>query len=313
MLLRKAQIALKLEAAEGTAETLAAADADLYVYEPTFSPDIQTTPRNPLRATLSNLPHFIGRKMASISFKTELVGSAAAGTAPTYGDALKACGMSETLVTSTSVTYAPDSTTSEGTGTSATVALYIDGKKYMIYGARGDWELNLVAGEPGFITFTFTGIYGGVTDVALLTSISYPATTPSVFMGATLTNGGVSMIAENFSLKAGNTVTVRPDVTTATGFRAAAITARDPGGSVDPEEELVSVRDDWGQLAAGSVTALSLVHGTGAGNILTIAAAKLSVESVGLGDRDGILTNGIDFTLVSTTAAGEDEYTLAFT
>jgi len=313
MLLRKAQVAVKLESTEGTAETLAAADADMFVYDPSFSPDIQKTPRNPLRATLSPAPHFIGRKQASISFKTELAGSGSAGTAPKFGDALKACGLSETVAASTSVTYAPDSDLTEGDGTSATVAIYIDGKRYMIYGARGDYELGFVAGEPAFITFTFTGIYGGVTDTALLSSISYSSVVPKVFLGATLTKGGASLVAENVTLAMNNTVAMRPDVTQATGFKAAAITAREPGGNFDPEETLVATRDDWGQFAAGTATAFQLVHGSTAGNILTIDAPELIIDNIGHGDREGILTNGIDFKLTTDSAAGEDEMTLVFT
>jgi hypothetical protein len=313
MLMRKAQVALKLESTEGTAITLAAADADMFVYDVSFSPDIQVTPRNPLRATLSNLPHFIGRKQASISFKTELAGSGTAGTAPVFGDALVACGMGETVVASTSVTYLPDSDGTEGDGTSASVAVFIDGKKYLIYGARGDYEMGFVAGEPAFITFTFTGLYGGVTDLALLSGISYPTVVPAVWLGVTLTKGGAALVAENLTLAMNNTVSMRTDVTQSSGFVAAAITARDPGGNFDPEETTVAARDDWGQMAAGTATVFAATLGSAAGNILTIGAPELVIESISHGDRDGVLTNGIDFKLQSDTAAGEDELSLAFT
>ena len=38
------------------------------------------------------------------TFSVELAGSGAAGTAPRYGDAIKACGFSETIASGTSVT-----------------------------------------------------------------------------------------------------------------------------------------------------------------------------------------------------------------
>ena len=42
-----------------------------------------------------------------VTFEVEMAGSGTAGTAPAFGPLLKACGNSETIVTDTSVTYAP--------------------------------------------------------------------------------------------------------------------------------------------------------------------------------------------------------------
>ena len=294
MLSRKAQIALKLETTEGTAVSLAAADADLYVYEVSFTPDIQTMPRNPLRSTLTNLPHLIGKKGASISFKTELVGSGTAGTAPSLGDALLACGCSETVVASTSVTYAPDTDATEGDGTSASVGLFIDGKRFAMSGSRGTYTIEYKAGEPAFIVFTFTGVYGGVTDTALLSGITYPTPTPKVWLGETLTLGGVTLVADTLTFDAANTVTLRSDVTQAAGYLAAAITERVPTINVDPEEVLVATRDDWGKLAAGTASAVVATLTGSAGNIVTLNAPTAVVTNVGQSDRDGVQVNQLD-------------------
>lgn len=313
MLARKAQIALKLETTEGTAVTVAAADADLYVYEVSFTPDIQTMPRNPLRSTLTNLPHLIGKKGASISFKTELVGSGTAGTAPSLGDALIACGCAETVVAATSVTYNPDTDATEGNGTSASIGVFIDGKRLTIFGARGTYTVEYKAGEPAFISFTFTGVYNGVTDTALLAGITYPTPTPKVWLGETLTLGGVTLIADTLTFDAANTVTLRSDVTIAAGYKAASITERVPTINVDPEEVLVATRDDWGKLAAGTASAVVATLTGSSGNIVTLNAPAAVVTNISPSDRDGIQVNGLDLALSSTTSAGDDEWTLAFT
>jgi len=313
MLARKLQIALKLETTEGTAVTVAAADADLYVNEVSFTPDIQTVPRNPLRATLTNLPHLIGKKGAQISFKTELTGSGTAGTAPSLGDALKACACKEVVVAATSVTYTPDSTKAEGDGTSASIGLFIDGKRLTIYGARGTQTIEYKAGEAAFLVFTFTGIYGGVTDTPLLAGITYPTPTPKVWLGETLTLGGVTLVADTLTFDAANTVTLRSDVTKASGYRAASITERVPTISVDPEEVLVATRDDWGKLENGTASAVNVTLTGSAGNIVTLTAPTAVVSSISQSDREGIQVNQLDLALASVTSAGDDEWSLAFT
>lgn len=98
LLRRKRQIAAKVESVEGTAETLAAADANLLVYEPSVTDDIPLFERNPARASLSPLVDIPGVKMRKFSFAVDLKGSSAIGTAPSYGKLLRACGMKETAV-----------------------------------------------------------------------------------------------------------------------------------------------------------------------------------------------------------------------
>lgn len=313
MLQRKAQVAVKLETTEGTAVAVAAADAGLYVYEVSFTPDITMVPRNPLRSTLSNLPHYIGKKGASITFKTELVGSGTAGTAPALGTLFQACGMSETIVASTSVTYAPDSDEAQGDGSSASVGLFIDGKRLTLFGARGSCSLEYKAGEPVMASFTLTGVYGGVSDTALLSGITYPTPTPKVFLGETLTLGGDTLVAENLTLDIGNNVVLRPDVTIAEGYKAAAITERAPTVGVDPEEVLGATRNDWSKYENATASALLVTLTGSAGNIVTLNAAESVVSGLSYGDRDGVLTNDIELALTDSASAGDGEYSIVFT
>ncbi len=48
-----------------------------------------------------------GMRTTEITFKVELRGSAAAGSAPEIGDLLEACGMAETVTAGSSVVYSP--------------------------------------------------------------------------------------------------------------------------------------------------------------------------------------------------------------
>ncbi|MDD5108296.1 MAG: hypothetical protein PHC29_02120 [Candidatus Omnitrophica bacterium] len=92
MLTRKRQLAAKIEAAEGTAETLAAADAKILVYNPKVSFDIAMFERNPARPSFSNIAKIPGKRPAALSFRLELRGSGATVTAPEWAKLLQACG-----------------------------------------------------------------------------------------------------------------------------------------------------------------------------------------------------------------------------
>jgi len=92
MLTRKRQLAAKIEAVEGVAETLVAEDAKLLVYNPKVSFDVAMFDRNPARPSFSNIGKTPGKRTAGISYRLELRGSGTAVTAPEWGKLLQACG-----------------------------------------------------------------------------------------------------------------------------------------------------------------------------------------------------------------------------
>jgi len=92
MLTRKRQLAAKIEAVEGTAETLAAADAKILVYNPKVNFDIAMFERNPARPSFSNIAKIPGKRPAGLSFRLELRGSGVAATVPEWGKLLQSCG-----------------------------------------------------------------------------------------------------------------------------------------------------------------------------------------------------------------------------
>jgi hypothetical protein len=92
MLTRKRQLAAKIEAVEGAAETLAAADAKLLVYSPKVSFDIAMFERNPARQSFSNIAKLPGKRPASLAYRLELRGSGTAAVVPEWAKLLHACG-----------------------------------------------------------------------------------------------------------------------------------------------------------------------------------------------------------------------------
>lgn len=306
MLIQRAQIAAKLEGTEGSAEALTAAEA-LLAFNPKTNPNIEMHERNPVRSTLSRMAAVSGKRKKTLEFDIELKGSGAAGTAPEWGLLMKACGFSEDIVGGVSVTYTPASSAIP----SMTLALYEDGVCYKMWGARGEVSLDLEAGKPGMLHFNFLGADFSVTDVALLSGASYDSTTPVAFMNASFQISAYSAVIEKLALAMNNTLALRPSVNAGGGYLSAAITDRDPKGSIDPEMVLVATEDFFGDWRSGTLAALTATVGAVAGNIATITAPKCRYNTIGHEDREGIRTLGLDFDL--TLNAGDDELSIALT
>jgi len=301
------QLAAKVEATEGTAETLTGAEA-LLVMNPSFKPSIEMGPRDNYSSSLSRWASVPGKRSGVIEFDVELKGSGTAGTAPALGKLLKACGFGETVSASTSVTYKPASSTIS----SMTLALYWNGVIEKIWGARGDVSLKLEDGKPGMLHFTFTGADFSVTDGAMLTSgVTYESTVPPAFLNAAFQVDSYAALVGALEFRMGNKVALRPDANSSSGHKSAVITAREPVLSMDPEFVTVATYDFFGKLRSGNLGALTAAVGATAGNICTITAPKVQYTNAAPGDKDGILSLGVDCLL--TRNAGDDELSIVFT
>ena len=301
----------KIEAAEGVAETLAQADCNVQIMEPKFEADVPMFKREILDVSYSPYKMIPGTRLARISFKVEAKGSGAAGTAPAIGKLNKACGLGETVVASTSVTYAPVSALASIP--TLTLALYMDGVRQQIRGARGNRKYVAKNGEPGMYEYEFVGIYDGVSDVALPTPSGVETTVPIALLSAQFTIASFAAFLSQISLDLGNVLEPRPDINKAEGYISTLLTKREPKGSFDPEMELVATHDFYGRWLAGTTGALTWRHTGSAGNILIITAPVCQYTKIAPSDRNGIATLGADFLLARSAAGGNDELSEAWT
>ena len=83
LLRKKMVLAAKLESTIGTAESLAAADADYNVYDIEIDPEADEQARAS-QGSASKLPTTIGARMVNISFKVEMHGSGTVDTDPEW-------------------------------------------------------------------------------------------------------------------------------------------------------------------------------------------------------------------------------------
>jgi hypothetical protein len=308
---REQAIYVEVEAVAGTAETLVGADV-VQVSNLTMNPieDIRMIEREIIRGSLNPEQAVYGGALISFQFDVELKGSGTAGTAPRLGDLLRACGMDETVVPATSVTYNPLS----DLASHETVTIgYKEGGNYRIAkGCMGTFTVNAAAGEYGKITFNMKGKIHSE-SVAAAPTASFETTVPPAFLGATFTIDSFAAPIESISMDVANTVTAGVNPNNADGFADyVRITARNTTGSVNPEKELISDKDYIAMLRSGS----SFVIGTGviggtAGNRWALSIDQAYFREASPGDREELMTWELGFGAADTD--GTDDFALQFT
>jgi hypothetical protein len=334
LLLGKSQVAIKQEAVAGSAETLAAADVILPTGPVEWEPDVLMTPREAMTGSLSPRGSVVGTQAAHIRWKQYLRGSynhstgaiaapVAASTEADFSVPFKGCGMN--LVVSGAnpneqAAYTPSSSTvvDETTGAYCTLAVYNDGKRYLIHGAVGNCILTFTVGMPVLAEFEFQGLYNTPTDLALLTSVVYPTFMEPAFMSAAMSVIGAFTTAKLKTLKLdfGNQIAMRSNPNSATGLFTAQITGRKATGSFDPEEVPAATNNWFAQWIAGTagvITTGTFPSGGTNYNQFNLNIPNAIYNKVGKADRDAIVTAPIEFECMANSAAGEDEFSFTQT
>lgn len=308
MLVRREVILAKIESVYNTDPSPVAGTDAILVENPAWSHEAANLiERNGVKATIGKTKSIYGSTLKTITFDVELKGSGSAGVAPEIGPLLRACGMDETIVASTSVTYEPVSTGFE----SITLYYYSDGTRHIITGARGNVSFTMEAGQAAKASFTFTGHDGGFSDASMV-SPAYDTTVPVPLINIGFTVGGYSASLQSLTFDMGNTVAFPPDMSAADGFGEIIINARDVNGSFNPEQVLVATNDYIGDWKAGSNLALATgVIGGTAGNRFAISMPAVTYRDIAPGDREGLRTMEIGFG--AGESSGDDEVSIAFT
>jgi len=308
-LVHRSVVLAKTETTYNTDATPTAAANSILCEKLSYKPTgLKMAKRSAIKATLGTLQQINAGYLIDVSMDVEIKGSGTAGTAPELDALLLACGMASTISASTSVTYAPASSSQK----SATIYIYEDGSLYKITGCRGTYKLTAKVGEVPMISFTMTGHLGSVTDASLVTG-TYVSTVPPALVNVPMTIGSsYNPIIETLELDIGNKVEMPPDIQAADAYGEVIIGDRDVKGKIDPEATLVSTNDYWGQFKSGTTLALDTgVVGATAGNQWELKAPKIYYENLGAGNRNSILTYSADFAATETN--GDDEFSLIFT
>jgi hypothetical protein len=275
-----------------------------------IEPSYRKLDRLNVKSFLGSRPMLNIGEYVKVSFETELRGSGTAGTAPEIGVLFEGCGMAHTNTPATSDVYVPDD---DIDGSSITLYVQQHDHKYIVTGCRGTWSLDGPAGVYPKVKWEFTGLYADPTDNAIPTNTTYAATVPPIVKAATFSLGSfdTEAIIGNFKLVYGNEIAKRPSVNATTGYLAHYIKERKVTAQIDPEAVALSVFNPIASMQANTEYVMGIVFGSAAGNILTIAAPKVTLSSAKYGERENILTwdGGLDV----NPDAGEDDVELTWT
>lgn len=308
---KRGLVLAKIETTYGVDPVPVVATDAVAVGNPQFSTDAQLVERDQvLRDSISRLSAIIGRKLSRLTFFVEMKGSGTAGTTPRYGPLLRMCGLSQTIVASTSVTYAPISSLFEST----TIYWFDGSKRYVLTGCFGTVRIVEEVGQFGRYEISATGLWNLPTDVALPSGAVFDATIPQPVINLGLTLGGYSPIAATLNIDLGVQIGERLDFNAAEGLRGLQLTGRAAGGSIDPESVTEATHPFYTNFKNGTQVALAgNLIGTVAGNRVAVTAPKLQYEAPQPGDRNQIRIDTIPFRLNPSTDALSDEVAIIIT
>ena len=234
-------------------------------------------------------------------FEVEIAGSGDAGTAPAWAPLLKACGFGETITADTDAVYKPITDSIP----SVTIYYFLDGLRHKITGARGTVALGLSPkGIPTF-KFKFLGIYNEPTDTANPTDADFdgfltPLVVNTINTPTWALHGYTGNLAE-LSIDIANDVIYRELI----GASSVEITNRKPTASISFELGAVAAKNWAKTITDGTTGALTITHGSTAGNIVKIDAPKAQLFNPSYRDQDGTAMLSLSMSLVPN--AGNDE------
>jgi hypothetical protein len=303
-----------LESTPGTLVTTAATDAILLSGVTVKLPD-EGDARNSMYGRLGNSEILPGLRPMELTFQTELAGSGTAGTAPTIGKLLRACGLAEVVTASTRVEYNPISTAFEA----LSFGFVNDGAKYTSRFGRGsgkfgfnvnkkpviDWTFKAIDSSPSALANPSPNFAGQATRPQTITDYNTSSLKVGGSYSAGVVTGGTALAWESFMMDINNTVDHIPLVGTA---EAIDISDRNVKGSVsaflDAATE-VTWQTDWRTSILG---AFSLQHGSTAGNKIIVHGAnvqKHNIQQVGSQAGKRIM-NTADLEFIPTSTGNND-------
>jgi hypothetical protein len=273
--------------------------------EPIVSDEVS---RDLIRPYMGNYEVIPANTRVNVTFDVEMAGSGSAGTAPKYGAILKACGLSETVVSSTSVTYAPVTTPSD----SVTLFVNYDGIRHKVTGARGTFSLNCEVNNIPRISFSLTGIFNAPTDTALPTVTVSNQASPLIFKNGSTSNFaifGFAAALQSWNLDFNNEVIYRELVG---GTKEVLITDRRPSGTAVIESVALSSHNFFTDYTGTSTGTNTWLHGTVAGNKVTVSCPQTDLGQPTYEESDGITMLSLPF-MATPTASANNEFSLVYT
>ncbi|ORE87820.1 phage tail tube protein [Aurantimonas sp. 22II-16-19i] len=300
---RKLAILAKIETTYGTDAVPTGAANAMLMTDVAFTPmEGQEVNRDLLLPYLGHQGVELTGLYARLQGSVEIAGAGTAGTAPAYGPLLRACGMAEDEEAGVSVSYLPVSASEEA----ASIYFNADGVRHVLLGVRGNWSTTQTPNQIPRFRFDLMGLLGTITDQVLPTVDHTAFVRPKIVNKANTVMSLFSWvaIAESISLDFGNQVEARFLI----GAESMEITDRKSTGTAVVEAKNLATKDWFAIAQARTRGALSVTHGTTAGNIVEFAAPQVESGRPTQGQTQGILNYSIPLMLCHDT--GDDELSI---
>ena len=301
---RLRQLLYKIESSYGTdpgptnsANYLEVLDLNI---EPIVSDEAE---RQIISGYFGNYPVELVNKRANVNFSCYLSGSGTLGTPPQFGDLLKACNMTQSIVSSTSVSYVPNSNTA---GDSVTFYVNYNGVRQIVKGSRGSFSIEMTAGELPVIKFTFTGIFASPTDSAISSPTKLNQATPVAFGNSNTT--GFQLFSyfgdcQSWTFDMGNEIVFRSLVGSTDTVQ---ITDRKPTGTVVLEAVAMSAKNFINMASGSSQGNNTLIHGQTDGNKVHLNCPQTDLGAITYEESDMVWMLNAPYRAIPTEAGNND-------
>ena len=272
---------------------------------------------------LSNRPGFMGARHYALDFTTELqLAASGADNPPEIGDLLQACGYKETVNLATDVVYGMTSDYSELQKTcSFAVVKGIDDTNSVqntMKGGLGNVAMNFRVGEPVEMNYSFLGqVSGLLDDEATIPNPTYSSDDilrPPVAMAASLSIDASTTntpAVSELSIDMGTTASISHDMGETHGFGIPIVTSRKPTGSFVCDLVTVATYDWWTKWKDSDKIDATITL-TDANSNTCVITWDMSVTNISESPVDEMHKHTVEFDIVSTSAALNDEITMTF-
>jgi len=240
---------------------------------------------------------------ATAEFDIDVSGAGIPGNVPPYHALMRACGFAATVNAGVNVTYNPVSAAFE----SATIHCFRDGIRHTLTGCRGDWTYKMSTLGEALLHFKLRGNYQPVSDVPLPV-VTLPMVTPIPVDAAHVSNfslHGYAAAMQSLDLAGGNDVQYRNLVNSA---GAVQIVNRNITGAVVVEEPAIATFNYWDAAINGVKGAMTITHGTVAGNIVDIIAPNVQIGKITLSENNGV--SFVHAPIKCLPLAGNDDFSM---
>jgi hypothetical protein len=194
---------------------------------------------------------------------------------------------------------------------SVTIYYNNDGVLHKATGCRGTFSLSAEVGAIPTIDFEFTGIYNAPTDTAAPASTYTAQADPLIFKpgnSSTFSFLSYAGCLQSLSLDMANELIYRELVGCT---KEIMITNRAPSGECMIEAVPIATKDYFAIANNDTTGVLTLLHGTTAGNRVSLVAPKVDISNPTYADQDGVQMLNLPYVAIPT-GAGNDEVVLTF-